>query len=94
MFVREILKEKGITTKELAARLEMTVSGLNQHLAGNPSLKVITAIAAALDVPLWRLFTTKEEVCADNDFFAVVKRGADVRTFDNAAALKGFCESL
>lgn len=66
MRVREILKEKGLTTKDLAEQLGITLSGLNQHLAKNPSLKVVESIASALDVPLWELFASKEDIVGND----------------------------
>ena len=58
MRVKEILKEKGMTAKELAARLGMTETGLSIAIGdnGNPPLKRLQEIASILDV---ELFTPK-----------------------------------
>ena len=52
MRVKEILKERGITAKELAATIGMTETGLSIAISekGNPPLKRLQEIAAALDV--------------------------------------------
>ena len=62
MRIREILKEQGITTKELAERMGISQSGLNQSISGNPSVKVLTNIAEALNVPVWQLFADPTEL--------------------------------
>jgi transcriptional regulator with XRE-family HTH domain len=66
MRVKELLKERGITAKELAAMLEMTETGLSIAISdnGNPPLKRLQRIAAALDVPITDLFEqpAKDEI--------------------------------
>lgn len=58
MRVKEILKERGITAKELAAKIGMTETGLSIAISekGNPPLKRLQEIAAALDVSVAELF--------------------------------------
>ncbi len=58
MVVKELLKQKGITAKELASRIGLTETGLSLAIreGGNPSLKTLTKIAEALEVPISRLF--------------------------------------
>ena len=62
MRIRDILKEQGITTKELAEKMGISQSALNQSISGNPSVKVLTNIADALDVPVWQLFANPSEI--------------------------------
>lgn len=62
MRIREVLKEQGITTKELAERMGISQSALNQSISGNPSVKVLRNIADALDVPVWQLFADPLEI--------------------------------
>ena len=61
MRVIELLKEKGMTAKELAARLGMTETGLSIAISdkGNPPLKRVEEIAAALGVEVTELFAPK-----------------------------------
>lgn len=58
MRVKELLKEKGITAKELASKLGMTETGLGIAISekGNPPLKRLQEIADVLDVPFTDLF--------------------------------------
>ena len=58
MRVKEIIKEKGITSKELAERLGMTETGLSIAIGdkGNPPLKRLQEIADILNVRITELF--------------------------------------
>ena len=58
MRVKELLKEKGMTAKELAGILGMTETGLSIAISdkGNPPLKRLEEIATALGVTVPELF--------------------------------------
>lgn len=60
MRVKEILKEKGITAKELANRLSLSEGALSQSLNGNPTLERLRQIADALEVPITELFAASD----------------------------------
>lgn len=54
--VKELLKSRGLTAKELASRLGITEAALSSSLSGNPTLDRLNAIADALGVPVTELF--------------------------------------
>lgn len=57
IIVREILKEKGISIKELAARMGVTPSAVSQLLANpNPSIQQLERIANIIEVDVMDLF--------------------------------------
>ncbi len=60
--IKEILKEKGITQQELADKLGVTRISIVKTLAGNPSQETLERIANALNVPMWQLFASPNEV--------------------------------
>ena len=62
MRVKELLKIKGITQKEFAEKLGMTPIGLSQILSGKPSYTTLEKIASALDVEVWELLVSPEEI--------------------------------
>ena len=62
MRIKELIKEKGFTQKEFADKLGMTTIGLAQILAGKPSYTTLEKIASALDVEVWELLVSREEV--------------------------------
>lgn len=53
--VKEICKQKGISQAELAKKIGVSASALNQSIVGNPSLDKLKDIANALDVSLSEL---------------------------------------
>lgn len=53
--VKEICKEKGMSQKDLADKLGVTASALNQSITGNPSLDKLLGIAEALGVTVSEL---------------------------------------
>ncbi len=67
MKVKELIKQKGYTQKDFAAKLGMSPVGLSQLLNGKPSYPTLEKFADALDVPIWRLFVSPEEVAMDNN---------------------------
>ncbi len=54
--IKEVIKEKGTTVKDLAQKMGISNVGLSQHINGNPSVEVLERIAAALGVPVTELF--------------------------------------
>lgn len=65
--IKELIKEKGYTQQEFADKLEMTRVGLSQLINGKPSYPTLEKIAKALDVPMWQLFASPEEVRPKSD---------------------------
>ena len=63
MRIKELLREKGITAKELASKIGMTETGLSIAMEdnGNPPLKRLEQIATALGVPVTELFDKPKE---------------------------------
>lgn len=53
--VKEICKQKGISQAELAKKMKVSASALNQSIVGNPSLDKLKEIANALEVSISEL---------------------------------------
>lgn len=92
MRIRDIIEQKGITTKEVADKLGISVSALNQSISGNPSVRVLENIATALDVPMWQLFASPEEIAGSGDFVALIKDGKNLYSAGNWQELKELIE--
>lgn len=61
--IKEICKERGLTQKELAAKIGVTDISLSKTLRGRyPQLQSLERIAKALNVPLSRLFEEEEGI--------------------------------
>lgn len=69
--IKDILKEKGITQQELADRLGVTRISVVKTLAGNPSQETLERIASALNVPMWQLFASSDEVQPQSDMTGI-----------------------
>ena len=65
--IKELIKEKGYTQQEFADKLGITRVGLTQLVNGKPSYPTLEKIATALDVPMWQLFASPEEVAKESD---------------------------
>ena len=60
--IKEILKEKGLTLNELADMLGISRQALSKQAKGIMLVETAEKIAAMLDVPLWQLFASPDEV--------------------------------
>nr|DAS71793.1 MAG TPA: Helix-turn-helix XRE-family like protein [Caudoviricetes sp.] len=65
--IKEILKEKGLTVNQLADMLEISRQALSKQIQGKMLVETAQRIAEALDVPMWQLFASPEEVRAKKD---------------------------
>ncbi len=65
--IKEILKEKGLKGAELAEMLGINKITLYRNLSESNDLRMSTLekIATALNVPLWSLLVSKEEITKD-----------------------------
>lgn len=59
--IKELIKEKGYTQEEFAKMVGTTRVGLSKNLVC-PSGSTLEKIADALNVEMWQLFASKEEV--------------------------------
>ena len=58
----DLIKEKGYTQQEFADKLGMTRVGLSQLINGKPSYPTLEKIASALEVPMWELFASPNDI--------------------------------
>lgn len=62
--IKEIIKEKGLTIEKVAVIMDINRVTLSNHINGNPSVKILQKIAAALNVDIVELF----EQSQNNEF--------------------------
>mgnify|MGYP002741117281 FL=1 len=79
MRIKEILKEKGITLSQLADTMGVSRQALSRQVAGKLLVEKAEEIATVLNVPIWQLFASPEEVAGGGSFVAFVKDG--VKTY-------------
>lgn len=95
MRIRDIIEQKGITTKEVADKLGISVSALNQSISGNPSVRVLENIATALDVPMWQLFASPSDVAGgDEELTASISYRGEFFNTHSKEELKRYVDKL
>ncbi len=65
--IKGILKEQDITINELADRLGISRVTLSTQINGTANIVSYEKIATALNVPMWQLFASPEEVAKQTD---------------------------
>ena len=64
--IKELIKEKGYTITSLADKLGIARESLSRMIV-SPSYPTLEKIATALNVPMWQLFASSEEVSSKKD---------------------------
>lgn len=64
--IKEVIKEKGYTITSLADKLGIARESLSRMIV-SPSYPTLEKISTALNVPMWQLFTSKEEINTKKD---------------------------
>lgn len=67
MRIKEILKEKGITLSQLADTMDVSRQALSRQVAGKLLVEKAEEIANALNVPIWQLFVSPNEVAGGGE---------------------------
>ena len=63
MRIKEVIKEKGLTQKELADRMGISLSAVKQMIgASSLTTDTLRKMADALGVEVWEFFTTSEHI--------------------------------
>ncbi len=68
MRIKDVLKEKGITQQDLADMVGVSYQSIKQTLnASSVTTATLEKIATALNVPMWQLFASPNEVAPKSD---------------------------
>lgn len=70
MRIKEVLKENGCTQQMLADKMNVSLSAIKQMVSAESlTTATLEKIATALNVPMWQLFASPEEIArqAKND---------------------------
>lgn len=60
--IKELLKERNMTQKELAQKIGISTVSLNRYMTGNPSVSSLEKVAEALNVGISELFVHRKTV--------------------------------
>ena len=89
MRIKELLKEKGITQQKLAELVGVTHQSMKQTLnSQSVTTATLEKIAQALDVPMWELFASRDEVSISSDTNVLIcpKCGAKLKVTEDKQA--------
>lgn len=83
--VKNICKQRGITLKELATRMNISPETLSRMLSenGNPTLSSLENIAKALNVEVFELFDKFSDGLVINGFVEVNKEISRISNFND-----------
>lgn len=59
--VKEILKERGLSQKDLAVKMGVAEISLSRSINGNPSMDTLIKMAEALDIEMGELFSSRSK---------------------------------
>lgn len=91
--IKDILKEKGLTSKALAERLGKAPQYVNNVINGGKgvSLNTLNDIANELEVPVASLFadySSASELAGDSDFLAIIKYNGELKEVTSVGELE------
>ena len=71
MRIKEVLKENGCTQQMLADKMNVSLSAVKQMVSAESlTTATLEKIATALNIPMWQLFASPEEVQLKKDGLA------------------------
>lgn len=96
--IEEILKERGLTKKAFGDLIGTSKQNVNALLK-NPTLNKLEAIANALEIPIWQLFVSTNELSenksdATSDFIALIKQGGELYSASSIAEARDVLDKL
>ncbi|MEI8087313.1 MAG: helix-turn-helix transcriptional regulator [Paludibacter sp.] len=84
MRIKELIKEKGLTVADVAAKMGVKSPSLSRAINGNTTVEMLNRIATVLDVPVSSLFESET-----NLYGVVVFKGKTYKV-DSDQALQSF----
>lgn len=94
-YIKELCKLKKVRQTELAMLLGMREDSFSIALKRNTlSIAKLEKIANALNVPIWQLFVSPEEVAGGGSFVAFIKDGSKTYHANNLSELERIVNEL
>ena len=96
MRIKELLKEKRLTQQELAAMIGVSYQSMKQTLnAPSVTTATLEKIASALNVPMWELFVSHNDIISTNeDLTALIQHKGDFYKATTIAELENIVAKI
>lgn len=91
--IKEVIKEKGFTIKSLADKLGIARESLSRMIV-SPSYPTLEKISTALDVPIWQLFASPEEVAGKEELTALIRFHGQLYQADSIEELENLVKRI
>lgn len=85
--IKEVIKEQGFTITSLADKLGIARESLSRMIV-SPSYPTLEKISNALDIPMWQLFASSEEVTGGGELTALIQYKGDFYKANTIEELK------
>jgi len=59
--IKKVIKDYGLEVREVAKRMDISPTGLSQHINGNPSVEVLERISKAIGCDISELFEQPQQ---------------------------------
>ncbi len=92
--IKEVIKERGFTITSLADKLGIARESLSRMIV-SPSYPTLEKIASALDVPMWQLFVSPNDITgASEELTALIQHKGDYYKATTIAELERIVEKI
>ena len=92
--IKEVIKERGFTITSLADKLGIARESLSRMIV-SPSYPTLEKIASALDVPMWQLFVSPNDITgASEEITALIQHKGDYYKATTIAELERIVEKI
>lgn len=94
--LKEIMQEKDITSVSLANMMGLSKNTISNLINNKtmPSIDTIEKISNALDVPMWQLFASPEEIAGEGELTALIQYKGDFYKATTIAELEGIVSKI
>lgn len=65
--IKDILKDKGMTVQELSDKMNVSKQALSKQIQGKMLIETAQRIADTLEVPIWQIFASPEDIKSDSN---------------------------
>ena len=91
--IEELIKERGYNMTTFAEKMGTTRQNLYAILR-SPSYPTLEKVATTLNVPIWQLFASPEEIAGKEELTALIRFRGQLYQADTVAELKDIVKTI